>query len=317
MLIKHLIRRHFAFHAPEGGGEGSGGGGTPPPPAGGAPGAGEAGAGAPNAAGEGEGSGEGAGEGGEGEGGEPTVMLGDEPIGSAEPAAPWVKELRRKFREQAQRLAQYERTGTAPPPAALPPDPGAKPMMRDFDFDGDKYTAALDTWHEARNKRARAEADAAAATTAEQAAWNSRVEAYRQDAKALGFADFEDCEAAALAELTPVQQGIIVQGAEKHALIMYALGRNTQLARDLGKITDPVKFAFAIADLQRKLTVSKRKPTTRPEPAPPASSLSASSALAGEDKQRDALREKAAKTGDMTELMQYNRTQREKARRAA
>jgi len=325
MLIHTLIRRHLRLHRPDDGGEGSGGGAaaaprfnTQLPPdtpadAGGAPadGAAPEGEGATPAA-EPQGQAEtppgDAGADGEGE---PTLLLDDAPLHTEE-TKPWVKELRKKFRDQAQRLAQYERGGATPAagPAALPPAPGPKPELRNFDFDAEQYAAALDKWHDANNKRAAAEKDAQARQTQDQRDWEARVTAYQQAGRELGFADFEDCEAAALTELSPTQQGIIVQGAEKPALVMYALGRNPQLARDLAKLEDPVKFAFAVADLQRKLTVAKRKPTTKPEPAAPASSRSASEALAGEDRKRETLRQEAVRTGDMSKLLAYNREQR-------
>lgn len=244
---------------------------------------------------------------------ETVIKLGDEELPPAEEAAPWVKDLRKRFREQAQELARL-RGGQAPaePVASLPPAPGAKPKMSDpeIDFDADKFAAAIDKWHEASRKREEAERKARDTQAQEQRAWEQTVAAYQDAGKKLGFTDFEDCEAAAIAALSPTQQAIIVQGAEsadKAALIMYSLGRNMKLLQDLAKQADPVKFAFAIADIQRKLVVTKRKPTTKPEPTVPASGVSAAAALAGADKKLDELREEASRTGDTTKLLAYKR----------
>ena len=54
---------------------------------------------------------------------------------------------------------------------------------------------------------------------------------------------------------------------------MYALGKNPKKAKELGEITDPVKFAFAVAKLETQLTVTSRKQVPPPEKKnPPLSS---------------------------------------------
>lgn len=250
---------------------------------------------------------------------ETVIRLGDEELPPAEEAPGWVKELRKRFREQSQELARL-RNGAAPSAPAtqgLPPAPGAKPKLSDpeIDFDADKLVAALDKWHEASNKHNEAKRKASDQQAQEQRAWEQTVAAYQEAGAKLGFSDYEDCEAAATAALSETQAAIIVQGAEsaeKAALIMYSLGRNMKLLQDLAKVQDPVKFAFAIADIQRKLVVTKRKPTTKPEPSLPASGASAGAALAGEDKKLAELRDEAAKTGDMSKLLAYQRQQRQK-----
>jgi hypothetical protein len=257
-------------------------------------------------------------EGGE-EGPEETVIkIGDEELPPAEEAAPWIKDLRRRFREQERELAGYRRgTSAAPAAQGLPPAPGPKPKIGDaqIDYDPEKLEAALDKWHEASNKYNDAKRKVSEQQAQEQRAWEQTVASYQEAGAKLGFSDYEDCEAAATAALSETQAAIIVQGcesAEKAALVMYSLGRNMKLLQDLAKLQDPVKFAFAVADIQRKLVMIKRKPTTKPESTIPASAVGAGAAMQGEDKKLNELREKAVKSGDMTELMNYRRQQREK-----
>ncbi len=255
---------------------------------------------------------------GEGDAEETVVMIGDEELPAAVAAPSWVRDLRQKFRDQSRELAQL-RAGSAPEPiGSLPPAPGAKPKIDDFEYDAEKFAAALDKWHEASRKRAEAEGKARDNQAQEQRTWEQTVAAYQGAGKALSFADFDDCEAAATSALSTTQQAIIVQGAdsaEKAALIMYALGRNMKLLEGLAKVADPVKFAFAVADIQRKLVMTKRKPGTRPESTLPSSSASAAAALSGEDKKLDSLREEAARTGDMTKLIAYRRQKTDAQRR--
>lgn len=258
-------------------------------------------------------------EGGEEAAEETVIKFGDEELPPAEEAKPWVKQLRQRFREQERELAGYRRgnPGAASAPQGLPPAPGAKPKIGDaqIDYDPEKLEAALDKWHEASNKYNDAKRKVSEQQAQEQRAWEQTVASYQEAGAKLGFSDYEDCEAAATAALSETQAAIIVQGcesAEKAALVMYSLGRNMKLLQDLAKLQDPVKFAFAVADIQRKLVMIKRKPTTKPEPTIPASGAGAGAAMQGEDKKLSELREKAVKTGDMTELMAYKRQQREK-----
>lgn len=255
---------------------------------------------------------------------ETIIKLGDEELPPAEEAKPWVKELRKKFREQAQELARLRGGAPAPAPGpqGLPPAPGPKPKIDDpqIDYDTDKLVIALDKWHEASNKYNDAKRKVSDQQAQEQRAWEATVTAYQEAGAKLGFSDYEDCEAAATTALSETQAAIIVQGAEsaeKAALIMYSLGRNPKLLQDLVKIQDPVKFAFAVADIQRKLVVMKRKPTTKPESVVPASGTSSSAAMAGDDKKLNELREEAAKTGDMTRLLAFQRQQRQKQQQLA
>lgn len=246
---------------------------------------------------------------------EPTLTIAGEPVAADEPAPEWVKDLRRRNRDMARELAQHRRAsaGTSAP---VVPKPSAKPELRDFDFDADAFAAALDKWHEQRQTIAAAEQKARDEQAQEQRAWDSKLTAYKEESKNLAFRDFEDVEAAAEGELSEVQRAVIVQGSDKPALVMYALGRNLKRAREFAAITDPVRFAFAIADFQKDLNVTSRKPTTKPERSV-SGTPNNGAVLSSEDKKLAALRDEAARTGDMTKLMNYQREQRNKQRRAA
>jgi hypothetical protein len=172
-----------------------------------------------------------------------------------------------------------------------------KPTLQDFDYDTEKYEAALIPWYEEDRKRkeesAKAEKD-----------WNSRLEEY-QEAKA-GFKaeDFDEAEAIALGMLTQTQQGIIVHGATDPTMLMYALGKNEAKAKELAAIKDPVKFAFALAKLEGQLKVSTRKPATQPE-----GRISGNARPSGTvDSTLERLREEAARTGDLSKVMAYKRS---------
>ena len=96
----------------------------------------------------------------------------------------------------------------------------------------------------------------------------------------------------------------MVQGAKNPALVVYALGKNPAKAKELASISDPVKFAFAVANLEAQLKVTPRKPKPEPERVLSGSSRAISGTV---DSQLERLREEAARTGDMSKVMAYKR----------
>ena len=94
-----------------------------------------------------------------------------------------------------------------------------------------------------------------------------------------------------------------MQGADNPALLIYALGKNDQRAKELAGIKDPVKFAFKVAKLEKDLKMTKRK---APPPEKPLRGGSAN--LPGtSDRKLIALQEKARESGDFTKVIEYRR----------
>lgn len=239
------------------------------------------------------------------------VSIGnEEPEPDPEPAkAPeWVKELRKQNREQQKRIRELERqvapaaqgeTNTAPP---------KKPTLADADYDTDAYEAKLDAWHVAKAAYEKQEADRQKEKDAAKGAWEAKLSTYNAAKADLKARDFEDAEAVIAETLSVTQQGIILDGAEKPALMIYALGKNPKKAAELAAITNPVAFAAAIGRLEASLKVTSRKPSAAPEKIPSGNAPKTGSV----DNTLEKLREEAAKTGDMTKVMAYKRQQRAK-----
>ena len=100
----------------------------------------------------------------------------------------------------------------------------------------------------------------------------------------------------------------MLQGADNPALVIYALGKNPKKAKELAAITDPVKFAFAVAKLESQLKVTNRK-----APPPPEKTMRGTGPGSGAvDSTLERLREEAARTGDMTKVIRYKAEQRRK-----
>jgi hypothetical protein len=235
------------------------------------------------------------------------VSIGEEAPPPEEQAhAPgWVKELRKANREKEKRIRELEAKltqTTEKKPVIL----GPKPKLEDHDYDADRFEAALADWFD--RKRV-ADAEAQKAQQAEQAqkqAWQEKLDGYGKAKAELRVRDFEDAEAVAQELFNITQQGVVLQGADNPALVIYALGKNPKKATELAKIEDPVKFAFAVAKLEKELKVTNRKAAPAPERM-----ISSTGRVSGAvDSTLERLREEAARTGNMTKVIQYKAQKR-------
>lgn len=236
------------------------------------------------------------------------VSIGDHP--AEEPAeeqqAPaWVKKVRQRNRELERELKETKRKlqETSTPKE---PELGEKPTLSGYDYDTEKYEQALTSWYD--RKRKADERAAAARAEAEKAEkeWQARVDSYQQAKANFKAADFDEAEAVALDLLDQTQQGIIVHGANDAALVVYALGKNEEKAKELAAIKDPVRFAFAVAKLEGQLKVSTRKPATPPEERVVGNSRPSGTV----DSTLERLRKDAERTGDYTALARYRKSKR-------
>lgn len=235
---------------------------------------------------------------------EVVVTIGDEPAAAdddeqSERAPEWVRDLRKRMREKDRRIRELE--SMQKEPESKPQELGKKPTIDDFDYDSERFEVALADWLE---KKRHHDAEIEKSKQAEQSQkqeWQDRLADYGKRKTELKVADFEDAEAATQDALTVVQQGIILQGADNPAVIVYALGRNPAKLAELSKITDPVKFSFAVAKLEKDLKV-----TTKKQAPPPERVIQGTGRVSGTvDSKLDQLREQAAKTGDYSKVAAY------------
>ena len=242
------------------------------------------------------------------------VTFGDEPAPAEDEdqarAPAWVRDLRKANRDKDRRIRELEQRVAAAAPQPEPVVVGPKPTLAACDYDETKYEELLDKWHADKRAADEAERIKAQALDGQKKAWQSRLDAYGQAKAALKVADFDDAEEAARDVLSVAQQGVIVNGAENPALLVYALGRNPKKVKELAAITDLVRFAFAVAKLETQLKTAPRKTAPVPEKVVRGSTPAANVA----DKVLEKLYEKAAISGDLTEANRYKRQQREKQR---
>lgn len=217
-----------------------------------------------------------------------------------EKAPAWVKKLRKDNRAKEKKIRELERQLEERNKPAVPVI-GDKPTLAGCDFDDEKYEAELLSWNERKRRHESILAEENKQREEAEKAWKDRVAEYEQRKAAFAMPDFAEVEADVASALNQTQQGILVNYAKDPEKLVYALGRNEDKLAEVAKITDPIRFALALQQLESKVSITKRTPPP-PEPKAPAASATHSmdAALAR-------LEAEAEKTGNRTKLIAYKR----------
>lgn len=227
-------------------------------------------------------------------------------------AAPaWVKDLRRNNREMARKLREFEAEKATAGAAQQVQEIGAKPKLDDpdIDYDTEKYEARLDAWMQKKTEKERRENEQRADLERQRQEWTAKVEGHKKAAATLGVADYEDAEEVVRSAFSDVQQCILLE-ADNSAALAYVIGKRPAKAKELASITNPVKFAMALAKLETQVKTTNKKVAP-----PPETRVKASAPVSGAvDSKLAKLMEEADRTGDRTKVAAYHR---EKARQAA
>jgi hypothetical protein len=182
-----------------------------------------------------------------------------------EQAAPeWVRELRREHRELKKRNRELESRVNQSIETNPVVNLGPKPNLEALDYDTEKYEQSLADWYERKRLVDEQQSQVRRAEEEQKQAWNAKLEGYVEAKTKLKVRDYDDAEEVAQQLFNVVQQGVVIQGAENPALVIYALGKNPKKAKELAAIDDPVKFAFAVAKLESNLKIGNRKAATQP-----------------------------------------------------
>lgn len=228
-----------------------------------------------------------------------------------EAAPAWVREVRQTNRELNRKNREMElelKALKTPKPEQQPDAPtvGTKPTLESCNFDEDEFETQLTKWHDDKRKVDQFKDDHKRQQE-EREAENKRVlDVYQEAAQKLKVPDFKDAEQLVSITLSDVQKAMILEGAANPATLVYALGNAPEKLKELAAITNPLKFAFAIAKLEDKVKVTKRTEKPGPESSIPKSG--GSSRIAGVDKTLERLEAEADKTGDRTKIVAYKRS---------
>lgn len=245
------------------------------------------------------------------------TIAGEKPAEEPEEqaAAPtWVKDLRKQHREAQKTIRELQAQLKKPEQAATAaPVLGKKPAMEDddIDWDAEKFEAKLTAWHDRKREIDQHQRQQEEATNKAKTEWEGKLATYNTSKASLKVKDFEDAEENVTSNFDVTQQGIIIQGADNSALVVYALGKNPKKVAELATIKDHIKFAFAIAKLETQLKVQSKKSA----PAPEKVVTSGTGRMPGStDTKLEKLRADAEKTGDMSKVLAYKAEQKRKAR---
>lgn len=241
---------------------------------------------------------------------EVVVSIGDEPLPQSEEddrkAPTWVKELRKSHREAQKRIRELEAQVQNKEQAEVhkPVVLGPKPRLEDYDYDTDKFDQAVSDWYERKAISDQERAKAKQAEQAQQEEWRQKLDQYEKAKTSLKVRDYEDAEVMTSRVLNVTQQGIVIHGADNPALVVYALGKNPKRAKELADINDPVKFAFAIAKLEKDLKVTNKSKNI-PQPERVVSGSGRSSSAVESNLAR--LKAEAEKSGEYTKYFAEKR----------
>jgi len=237
------------------------------------------------------------------------VSIGEESPPQEDKAPEWVRDLRKNHseikKENKQLKAELESFKVK-----KSVELGAKPTLEGCDYDTEEYDKKLSAWYEKKR-----EADAQQAKVAEEQErqnkeWQATLSSYeikKTELKAK-VKDYDEAEEFIKETFSEIQQGVILQGAKNPALLILALGKNPQKAKELSSIKDPAKFIWAAAEMETQLKVTNRKAATPPEKTIAGKGGQVTSSEAALEK----LRAEAAKTGDYTKVNEYKRKLKEK-----
>lgn len=212
----------------------------------------------------------------------------------AEAAPQWVKDMRKRDRENTKRLKalELENERLKQPIAQPVVELGDEPDPLDFDIWEDegkqRFKVALSEYNQ---RKAKIESE----QSTQNAEREKLREVYANNVKALNVKDYADAEARVSASLDNVKQALLLEAMDNAPRFVIALDRNPEKLEELAKIKSPVAFVKAVIKLEEKLTMSRTKSD---KPAPVEHKLTGGASTSGGDSALNKLYAAAQKSGD-------------------
>lgn len=243
------------------------------------------------------------------------ITLGEDPPPSDEEegSTEWIRKLRKDQKELRRENAELKRAQATALPAEKPVDVGPKPTLESSEYDEDKFSAALESWHARKREVDDKAAAKRQAAEAAQAEFQQTVQRFEKAKTTLRVSDMDEAEAWFKSAFNATQQGLVLDTTltgESAAQLVYALFKNPTEAKNLAALIDkPVKFVAAVARLETKLKVTPRTAAPIPERV-----VRGNAPITGTDSQLERLRAAADVSGDRTKVAAYMRAQKAKGK---
>lgn len=226
---------------------------------------------------------------------------GEEPDAANE--TPAIRQLREANRTQARRIAELE-AKDAPGEIQI----GEKPTLESCEWDEERFENELVTWQERKRAKERAEQERVEQERKSAELWNGIESKYRAGAAQLRVPGFEEKERKVDTTLPEIVRRAIKAYCDEPAKVIAALGTNDALLDRIASEKDPIKQLVTLVKLEGKMKVKRSRQIEPDKPLNSSAPLEVSSV----NKQREKLEKEAARTGDRTELIAFNKAQRDK-----
>jgi hypothetical protein len=229
--------------------------------------------------------------------------------GAAEPeeeeasAPSWVKELRKKNREDQKRIRELEQQLQANQSGVVQVAP-KKPKLEDFDYDADAFEKAMDSYYADKAKHDAELEKRAKEQEEQQKQWQERQAAYIETKKRFKPEAMKEAEDEVVSTLPPARQAMIIDIADDPGTIVYALGKNPAKLRELAAIKSDGRFIKALTQLEAKITVQTKTKT----PPPPERTITGAGRTPGSTAANlEKLKQEAEQSGDYSKYFAEKR----------
>lgn len=225
--------------------------------------------------------------------------------GDKEKAPEWVRDLRKAHRELSKENRSLKQKLESLNSPKKVESLRKKPTLEDHDYDTEKYESDLLAWSKEKEVVETKQKEEEENLNKAKEEWEKKLSNYDNSVKELKVKDYEEAEEVILQNFSQDQQSIVIAGSKNPALLMYAIGKNPDKAKELAQIKNSVEFIWEVAKLEKEINVRPKKPKTQPEKVP--SSSSGSSTSGSVDTKLEKLRKEAERTGDYTKVTKYKR----------
>lgn len=179
-----------------------------------------------------------------------------------------------------------------------------RPTIEGCGYNTEVYDSKLREYFTAESKvEAKKQARIAEARAADDD-YQARLGSYVTGKTALRAADMDTAESVVRSTLSIEQQNVLIRNSDNPAQVVLALGRSKKALADLAGVKDIDRFAFQLAKLEGKITVTTKAPP------PPESKLQggiSAGARTSFTSQLDAAEKEAERTGDRSKVVAIKR----------